>query len=244
MIKVNYKDLGNIEYSEAWAYQEKIFDTLVKQKQSNRSEGLSDKTITENYLFTCSHPHVYTLGKSGSKAHLLINDTFLNNIGAQYFQTNRGGDITYHGPEQIVGYPILNLDNFFTDIHQYLRFLEEVIIQTLAHYSIEAHRYKGYTGVWLEPDNPHRARKICAMGVRCSRWVTMHGWALNVNTNLDYFNYIVPCGIENKKVTSLHLELNKSNVDKQEVTEVLLNKFSEIFKVHFSKLDTLVHGNY
>lgn len=201
-----------IDYKEAWDYQDSLFTSIIDKKLEMRKQQEIQPDIesnTDNYLLLCEHPHVYTLGKSGTENNLLINDTFLKNIQATYYKINRGGDITYHGPGQNVGYPILNLDMFFTDIHKYLRFLEEVIIQTLADFGIVADRFPTYTGVWIEPGIDGRERKICAMGVRCSRWVTMHGWALNVNTDLSYFNHIVPCGILDKQVTSIEKELGK-----------------------------------
>jgi lipoyl(octanoyl) transferase len=210
--KVIFKNLGLIDYKEAWDYQDSLFTSIIDKKLEMRKQQEIQPDIesnTDNYLLLCEHPHVYTLGKSGTENNLLINDTFLKNIQATYYKINRGGDITYHGPGQNVGYPILNLDMFFTDIHKYLRFLEEVIIQTLADFGIVADRFPTYTGVWIEPGIDGRERKICAMGVRCSRWVTMHGWALNVNTDLSYFNHIVPCGILDKQVTSIEKELGK-----------------------------------
>ena len=199
--KVHFQDLGLIDYKEAWDFQEHLFNTNITAKIENRK---AEKTIVEttNHLIFCEHPHVYTLGKSGNEAHLLLSEKMLQQQNATYYKINRGGDITYHGPGQIVGYPILDLDKFFTDIHHYLRLLEEMIILTLAEYGIEAGRSEGFTGVWIDAENPLKARKICAMGVRCSRWVTMHGFAFNINTNLDYFNNIVPCGIADKQVSS------------------------------------------
>lgn len=228
MQKIAFQDLGLIDYKEAWDYQEQLFKTNVDQKIINRR---AEKIVhpTKNHLLFCEHPHVYTLGKSGDESHLLLNEAMLKQKGANYYKINRGGDITYHGPGQIVGYPILDLDNFFTDIHKYLRFLEEMVIKTLAEYGIEGGRSEGYTGVWLDADNPIKARKICAMGVRCSRWVTMHGFAFNINSDLDYFNNIVPCGISDKAVTSLKKELNRE-IDVNEVKEKLKKHFSAIFQ--------------
>ena len=228
MPKVNFKDLGLIDYKEAWDYQEELFKFNVDAKIENRK---ADKVVTEtkNHLLFCEHPHVYTLGKSGDENHLLLSETLLKQKGATYYKINRGGDITYHGPGQIVGYPILDLDFFFTDIHKYLRFLEEMIIRTLAEYNIEAERYEGYTGVWIDVDNPLKARKICAMGVRCSRWVTMHGFAFNIAPDLEYFNNIVPCGITDKQVTSLEKELNRK-VDVEEVKQKLKKHFCDLFQ--------------
>lgn len=232
MPKVQFQDLGLIDYKEAWDYQEEVFKYNIDAKIENRK---ADKTVTEtiNHLLFCEHPHVYTLGKSGDESHLLLSEALLKQKGATYYKINRGGDITYHGPGQIVGYPILDLDYFFTDIHKYLRYLEEMIILTLAEYGIEAGRYEGYTGVWLDADNPLKARKICAMGVRCSRWVTMHGFAFNINANLDYFNNIVPCGITDKQVTSMQKELNRE-IDVNEVKEKLKNHFLKLFEAEFT----------
>ena len=201
---VIFEDWGLVDYQEAWKKQEALFAEVVAQKTKNRIEGTA--LPTNNYLVFTEHPHVYTLGKSGKPGNLLLDERGLKEKQATFYKINRGGDITYHGPGQIVGYPILDLDNFFTDIHLYLRTLEEAVIRTLADYDIEAGRYPGYTGVWLDADND-RARKICALGVRASRWVTMHGFAFNVNANLDYFGNIVPCGIDDKDVTSMQREL-------------------------------------
>lgn len=225
--KVNFQDWGLVDYQEAWDRQESIFSEIVAAKTTNRD----NKTITptDNYLVFVEHPHVYTLGKSGKPENLLLDDNGLKEKSASYYKINRGGDITYHGPGQLVGYPILDLDNFFTDIHLYLRTLEEAIIQTLAEYGITAGRYPGYTGVWLDPDN-EKARKICAMGVRCSRWVTMHGFAFNVNTDLNYFNNIVPCGIDDKDVTSMARELGHA-VDAEQVKELLKEKIAALFNM-------------
>ena len=228
-VEVSFQNLGLIDYKEAWDYQEKLFSAIIEHKMLIRKAQELDSTIdtkTENYLLMCEHPNVYTLGKSGAENNLLINDTFLKHINATYYKINRGGDITYHGPGQIVGYPILNLDMFFTDIHKYLRFLEEIIILTLKDFGIIADRFPTYTGVWIEPGVAGKERKICAMGVRCSRWVTMHGWALNVNTDLSYFNHIVPCGILDKQVTSIEKELGK---------KVDMNEVSERIKFHFQQ---------
>lgn len=231
--QVEYQDWGLIDYKEAWDKQEAIFSKSVQLKTEIRNrqqavlagtEEAEEEILTPNYLVFCEHPHVYTLGKSGKADHLLLDENGLKEKEAVYYPINRGGDITYHGPGQLVVYPILDLDNFFTDIHLYLRTLEEAVIQTLAHYGIAAGRYPGYTGVWLDADN-ERARKICAMGVRCSRWVTMHGLALNVNANLSYFGHIVPCGIEGKAVASMQQELGR---------ELDLNEVKEILKHHIS----------
>jgi len=228
MKAVTFIDWGNIAYQEAWDKQETLFKQKVDCKFVNRSLPESEQVLPQNHLIFCEHPHVYTLGKSGSENNLLINETFLQKIGATYVPINRGGDITYHGPGQLVGYPILDLEQFFTDIHKYLRFLEEAIILTIAEYGLKGERYEGFTGVWLDATDPKKARKICAMGVRCSRWVTMHGFAFNVNTNLDYFNYIVPCGIDDKQVTSLQKELGRE-IDIEEVKTKLKKHIAQLF---------------
>ena len=207
--KTQFIHLGLTDYQEAWDYQEKLFKETVNQKIANRKLSEADQVETKNYLIFCEHPHVYTLGKSGDENHLLANEAFLEQKKATFYKINRGGDITYHGPGQIVGYPILDLDHFFTDIHKYLRLLEEAVILTLKEYGIESGRVDGLTGVWLDGNDEKKARKICALGVKSSRWVTMHGFAFNVNTNLEYFNYIVPCGIQDKAVTSLQKELGR-----------------------------------
>ena len=229
MQQVTFIDLGLIDFKQAWDYQEQLFNEVVDVKINNRNLTANDKLQTPNFLLFCEHPHVYTLGTSGNKEHLLINEQQLVQKKATYYKINRGGDITYHGPGQIVGYPILDLDNFFTDIHKYLRFLEEIVIRTLAEYGIEAGRSKGETGVWLDVENPLKARKICAMGVRASRWVTMHGFAFNINTDLDYFGNIVPCGIVDKSVTSLDKELGKK-VNEDEVKQKLKKHFASLFE--------------
>ncbi len=225
---VKFRNAGMIDYKEAWDYQEELFGRVVARKTANRDLPADQQTTPENFLVLCTHPHVYTLGKSGEESHLLVNGDQLAQLHATFYKINRGGDITYHGPGQIVGYPILDLDQFFTDIHKYLRFLEEVIILTLADFGITAGRYEGYTGVWLDADHPVKARKICAMGVRTSRWVTMHGWALNVNPDLSYFGNIVPCGINDKAVTSMQKELGVV-VDENAVAERILHHFSNQF---------------
>ena len=228
MRDVIFKDLGIIDYQQAWDYQEELFDEVVSLKLANRDKPESRKSPDKHYLLFCEHPHVYTLGKSGAKENLLLNNDNLETNGIQFFKINRGGDITYHGPGQIVGYPILDLDHFFKDIHKYLRSLEEAIIRTLAEYGIRGGRIKGVTGVWVHEDDPRTARKICALGVRCSRWVTMHGFAFNVNTDLQYFNHIVPCGISDKGVTSMELELGKK-LNVQEVKNKLRVHFGNVF---------------
>lgn len=225
--KVVFQDWGQVDYQEAWKRQEELFDATVAQKIANRTNDTA--VPTKNYLIFVEHPHVYTLGKSGKPEHLLLDEEGLKQNDATYYKINRGGDITYHGPGQIVGYPILDLDNFFTDIHLYLRTLEDAIILTLADYGVIGDRYPGYTGVWIDADN-ERARKICAMGVRSSRWVTMHGFAVNVNSKLNYFNNIVPCGIEDKAVTSLEQELGKEQ-DIDEVKNRLKHHLAKIFEM-------------
>ncbi|WP_420582463.1 lipoyl(octanoyl) transferase LipB [Reichenbachiella sp.] len=228
--ETKFIDLGLIDYQKAWDYQTELFDQTVALKIENRKKEDSEQTITSNYLIFCSHPHVYTLGKSGDKANLLLDDNGLKEKHATFYKINRGGDITYHGPGQIVGYPILDLDNFFTDIHKYLRLLEEAIIQTLADYGIESGRIDGLTGVWIDIDHPAKARKICAMGVKSSRWVTMHGFAFNVMTDLNYFQNIIPCGIDDKAVTSLEFELGKKP-DMNEVQEKLKGHLAKLFEL-------------
>ena len=222
------KDLGHKDYKETWDYQESLFEEIVELKRKNRAENT--EVPTPNYFLFVEHPHVYTLGKSGHIENLLIDEAALAKKGATFYKINRGGDITYHGPGQIVGYPIIDLENFFTDIHKYLRSLEEVIIRTLADYGIKGERSEGETGVWLDVGTPF-ARKICAMGVRASRWVTMHGFALNVNTDLGYFDNIIPCGIRGKAVTSLNVELSKEKVDTEELKRYILKHFEEILGV-------------
>lgn len=222
-------DLGLIDYKQAWDYQEKLFNEIVTTKINNRNLPANLQIPTCNYLLFCRHPHVYTLGNSGKKEHLLISEKELAEKNATYYKINRGGDITYHGPGQIVAYPILDLDHFFTDIHKYLRFLEEIVIRTLAEYGVTTERSKGETGVWLDADNPLTARKICAMGVRASRWVTMHGLALNVNVDLNYFNNIIPCGIVDKAVTSLNKEVG-STINEIELQEKLKIHFENVFE--------------
>lgn len=225
--KIELQDLGLKDYKQTWDYQEQLFKSIVDVKVKNRREDT--QTDTHNYFLFVEHPHVYTLGKSGDMSNLLLNEKQLTEKGATFYKINRGGDITYHGPGQIVGYPILDLDNFFTDIHKYLRLLEEIIILTLADYGLKGERSEGETGVWLDVGTPF-ARKICAMGVRASRWVTMHGFALNVNANLGYFDNIIPCGIRGKAVTSLNVELGMEKVDEAEVKEKLVKYFAELFE--------------
>jgi len=230
--KVALQDLGHKDYKETWDYQESLFKDIVDTKIKNRRENAGLET-TNHFLFV-EHPHVYTLGKSGDINNLLVNEKVLQEKGATFYKINRGGDITYHGPGQIVGYPILDLDNFFTDIHKYLRFLEEMVILTLAEYGLKAERSEGETGVWLDVGTPF-ARKICAMGVRASRWVTMHGFALNVNADLGYFDLMIPCGIKDKAVTSLNVELGQKTVDMEEVKQKLLKHFTALFEAELVK---------
>lgn len=222
------QDLGYKDYKQVWDYQEELFKGIVDLKSANRN--LDNPKPTPNYFLFVEHPHVYTLGKSGDMSNLLLNEEQIKAKGATFYKINRGGDITYHGPGQIVGYPILDLDNFFTDIHKYLRYLEESIILTLADYGIKSERSPGETGVWLDVGTPF-ARKICAMGVRASRWVTMHGFALNVNSDLGYFDNIIPCGIRGKAVTSMNVELGVEKVDETEVKQRILSHFRTLFEV-------------
>jgi len=225
--KVKFVDWGLVDYQDAWNNQELIFKDTIAVKTNNRIQEITDET--PNFLIFCEHPHVYTLGKSGHPEYLLLDEEGLKEKNASYYKTNRGGDITYHGPGQIVGYPILDLDNFFTDIHLYLRTLEEAVILTLGDYGITAGRYSGFTGVWLDADN-EKARKICALGVRCSRWVTMHGFAFNVNADLDYFKNIIPCGIDDKDVTSMQKELGHE-LNLSEVKNVLKKHIATLFQM-------------
>jgi lipoyl(octanoyl) transferase len=229
--KVEFLQLGMIDYQKAWDYQEEIFHSIIQVKIENRKLSDSiDETLTPNYLIFCQHPHVYTLGKSGKEAHLLLDEEGLKAKHATFYKINRGGDITYHGPGQIVGYPILDLDNFFSDIHKYLRLLEEAVILTLRDYGIDGGRIDGLTGVWIDHVKQENPRKICALGVKCSRWVTMHGFAFNVNTDLNYFENIIPCGIPDKAVTSLKQETGKDQ-PMYEVEEKLKNYIAHLFKM-------------
>ena len=223
---VKYKSLGLINYEESWKKQESIFNKIIDTKIKNRN--LQKEIKTDNYILTCSHPHVYTLGKSGDEKNLLIDKNIIEKENLEFFKINRGGDITYHGPGQIVIYPILDLENFFTDIHKYLRSLEEAVILTLKEYNIESGRIKDYTGVWIDikSDNP---RKICALGVKTSRWVTMHGLALNVNTDLNFFKNIIPCGINDKEVTSISKEVGQ-DIKIKDVEKKLLDNLSKVFE--------------
>ena len=229
MKQIQLLDLGNKDYKETWEYQEELFKRIVDLKILNRNS--TAPIPTPNFFLYVTHPHVYTLGKSGDFSNLLLSEKQLLEKGATFYKINRGGDITYHGPGQSVGYPILDLENFFTDIHKYLRFLEEAIILTLAEYGLKTERSPGETGVWFDVGTPF-ARKICAMGVRASRWVTMHGFALNVNVDLGYFDNIIPCGIRGKAVTSMHVELGRE-VNEEEVKEKILKHFSELFESSF-----------
>lgn len=226
--EIIFRNLGVMDYKACWDYQERLFNGIIAQKIANRALAPTQQSITPNYLLFVEHPHVYTLGKSGKEHHLLIDERQLKMRNASYYKINRGGDITYHGPGQLVVYPILDLDNFFTDIHKYLRLLEEAVILTLADFGVAAGRSPGETGVWLDAGDPLRARKICAMGVRCSRWVTMHGLAFNIDPDLGYFNNIVPCGIPDKLVTSLARELGRA-VSMAETGEFLLSHLSDLF---------------
>ena len=241
---VYYQNLGIMAYQEAWAYQEALLKTNLEMKSKLRSldqemstdnKPPTETLHTKNYLLFVEHPPVYTLGKSGDVKNVLINEMEREQKGIEFFPTNRGGDITFHGPQQLVGYPILDLEHFETDIGKYLRNLEEVIIRTMAFYGLKGERSSGETGVWIDPEMKGKERKICAMGVRCSRWITMHGFAFNVNTDLDYFNYIIPCGIQNKQVTSLEKELG-FKVDFAEVQEKVLENFADVFNVDFVSL--------
>ena len=231
--KILLKDLGLKDYKDIWEFQTYLLNSIIDIKRQNRKNNTTN--TTKNYFLFVEHPHVYTLGKSWNLSNLLINEQQLKEKQATYYKINRGGDITYHGPGQIVGYPILDLENFFTDIHKYLRFLEEVIIKTLAEYGVKGDRSDGETGVWIDTGTPF-ARKICAMGIRSSRWVTMHGFALNVNTNLGYFDHIIPCGIKGKAVTSLEVELGRK-IELSEVKKKILNHFKDLFEVEKFELN-------
>jgi len=226
--KAKFTDLGLVDYQKGWDYQLELFNKTVELKIQNRNTPEAEQKLTDNYVIFCEHPHVFTLGKSGDEKNLLLKKEELSKISASYYPINRGGDITYHGPGQIVGYPVIDLENFFTDIHLYMRKLEEAVIKTLKEFNIIAGRIAGLTGVWLDFDNETLARKICALGVKTSRWVTMHGFAFNVNTDLNYFDYIVPCGIQDKAVTSLEKELG-SKQDMEKVKTILKEKLREEF---------------
>ena len=228
METVLFKDLGLVDYKQAWDYQESLLGEIVAAKMEARNHSEIRVANGTHHLLFCEHPHVYTLGKSGKEDHLLLDEQQLGENQAVFYRINRGGDITYHGPGQIVGYPILDLDCFFNDIHRYLRYLEEAVIRTLSDYGIVASRIEKLTGVWIDAEDPAKARKICAFGVRCSRWVTMHGFAFNVNVDLDYFKHIIPCGIPDKAVTSLSRELGRP-LDMVEVKEKLKAHLSDVF---------------
>src|SRR5258705_2961197 len=227
MQQVFFRDLGLIDYKVCWDYQEKLVNEIVQQKLEQRDSTSNLKPQTSNFLLFCEHPHVYTLGRNGDEKNLLVQDDELRKFEATFYKNNRGGDITYHGPGQIVGYPILNLDLFFTDIHKYLRYLEEAVMRTLKEYNINAGRIKGLTGVWVDVESKS-PRKICSFGVRCSRWVTMHGFAFNVNTDLRYFNNIIPCGIADKEVTSMQKELGHE-VNMEDVKSILKENIAALF---------------
>lgn len=229
--ETKFIDLGFIDYKEAWDYQTALFQKILAAKTENRTLPDLQQHPTENFLIFCQHAHVYTLGKSGRASNLLMNLEELSSIQASYYHINRGGDITYHGPGQIVGYPVIDLENFFTDIHKYMRLLEEAVIQTLKEFDVASGRISGLTGVWVEPENENKARKICALGVKTSRWVTMHGFALNVNTDLSYFNHIVPCGIADKITTSLQNEVGHP-VDIIAVERILKKKIADVFEMN------------
>lgn len=228
--KVNFIHKGLIDYKEGWDYQEELFKASIDLKIAHR-DGKTEE-LPANHLIFCEHPHVYTLGKSGAESNLLISEMALKEYGAQFYKINRGGDITYHGPGQLVMYPIFDLDQFFTDIHKYMRFLEEAVILTLSEFGIKAGRVEGLTGVWLDGGKPNE-RKICAMGVKSSRWVTMHGIALNVNTDMSYFNHMVPCGIVDKAVTSMEKELNRK-IDLKAVENALKENMANIFDFDYT----------
>ncbi len=229
MPEVIFKQLGLIDYKEAWDFQEEIFQNTIAEKIQIRNG--ETEIVTKNYLLFCQHPHVFTLGKSGSEDNLLLNETGLADNNANFYKINRGGDITYHGPGQLVAYPIFDLDHFFSDIHKYLRFLEQAVIDTLLEYNIVSDRVEGLTGVWIEGDTP-RARKICALGVKSSRWVTMHGIGFNINSDLSYFSHIIPCGIDDKAVTSMQKELGRE-LDFEEVSQVLKEKLALQFEYQY-----------
>lgn len=235
MNTIHIKDLGLIDYQEAWDLQESMMQDALKIKsiKFQKDADLTNIPAIENHLLLVQHPHVFTLGKSGAMENLLVNNQHLKDIGATFVKTNRGGDITYHGPGQMVAYPILDLEQYVTDLGKYMRNLEEVVIQTIGEFGIKGDRLEGSTGVWLDPQDPMKARKICAMGVKCSRWITMHGLALNVNADLNYFNFIVPCGITDKAVTSMDKELGTA-VDEAAVKKVFLEKFAAIFESKLS----------
>lgn len=227
---IQFEDLGTIAYARAWARQKELFEAVIHRKTANRRLPPEQQVDTVDHLLFCEHPHVYTLGRNGKPAHLRMNEQALRAAGVEFFPIDRGGDITYHGPGQIVGYPILDLDHYFTDIHRFLRTLEEAVIGTLEAYKIKAGRIDGLTGVWLDPEDPAKARKICAFGIKASRWVTMHGFAFNVNTDLSYFDHIVPCGIADKGVTCMAKELG-GLLDMEEVKQRLKLELADLFDV-------------
>jgi lipoyl(octanoyl) transferase len=231
--KASWIDLGFKDYKETWDYQTVLFNQTLDTKSKNRTLPVEEQHVTENYIVTCEHPHVYTLGKSGKPENLLVGAAELQRINADYYHINRGGDITYHGPGQLVIYPVLDLENFFTDIHKYMRLLEESVIKTVADFGIASGRIDGLTGVWVDYETPATARKICALGVKTSRWVTMHGLALNVNADLSYFSHIVPCGIQDKAVTSMQHELGQS-VDMEEVKRLLVGHLARLFELELT----------
>jgi len=228
--KTKFIDLSLIDYKQAWDYQTSLFEKILAVKSANRTTQKDDQQQTENYLIFCEHPHVFTLGKSGKEENLLLSEEALAKVNASYYHINRGGDITYHGPGQIVVYPVIDLDNFFTDIHKYMRLLEEAVIKTCGSFGIQAGRISGLTGVWIDYQNENQARKICALGVKTSRWVTMHGLAFNVNTDLRYFEYIVPCGIKDKAVTSMEKELGAPQ-SLDGIKNVLRMNIAELFEM-------------
>ncbi len=232
--QTQFIDLGLIDYQKAWDYQTELFNKILAVKSENRKLPVSEQRVTNNYLVFCEHPHVFTIGKSGDKKNLIVPIANLASIHASYYQINRGGDITYHGPGQIVVYPVIDLENFFTDIHQYMRTLEEAVIVTLKEFDIDSGRIKGLTGVWLDWADEIKARKICAMGVKTSRWVTLHGLAMNVNTDLSYFNHIVPCGIADKAVTSMEKELHSTQSIEQ-VKRILKQKLASLFEMQLAE---------
>jgi lipoyl(octanoyl) transferase len=228
--KTSFQNLGLQDYKTAWDYQTELFNRILAVKASNRDMPVGDQIPTDNFLLFCEHPHVYTLGKSGKEQNLLANEKELREINATYYQINRGGDITYHGPGQIVVYPVIDLENFFTDIHQYMRLLEESVIRTCSELGISTGRIPGLTGVWVDFDNEKQARKICALGVKTSRWVTMHGLAFNVNSDLTYFSKIIPCGIDDKAVTSVEKELG-SKQDMEQIAALLKRNLVNLFEM-------------
>ncbi|GAB1446807.1 MAG: lipoyl(octanoyl) transferase LipB [Cyclobacteriaceae bacterium] len=228
--KTEVIDLGLIEYSKAWDYQTKLFEQILEVKKKNRDLPELEQKPTANHLIFCEHPHVYTLGKSGNERNLLIPKERLGDINATYFHINRGGDITYHGPGQIVVYPVIDMENFFTDIHKYMRLLEEAVILTLKEYGVAAGRINDLTGVWIDPEDAEKSRKICALGVKTSRWVTLHGLAFNINTDLSYFKHIIPCGIDSKAVASMAMELDTIQ-DLEQIKRSLLKNIVSLFEM-------------